>query len=497
MNRCIMFVLSMLLCVSPVLTVYATAEEATELSTKESVVVYPFNDSTGKSLSQAVTDLVINKIINLGRFTIVEREKLQKILAEQQLAMSGAVDENTAVKIGQLLGAKKAIAGTITVYDATKGEGDDGVKWSANIGMVVRLIDIETAELLKSSEVRGSGSGKTEGAAKQAALSSAMTSIEYDIRKMFKLKLKIANITDKGVYITAGNNLGLKKGYKFDVIRRGEPIKDSEGNILEIPKEKVATLKVEQVHGNTSIAKVSASKGEIKPGDMLEEWVTFGLRAYVGLNYLPFQMTASTVTMTWFDGVDTYDLGFTQKAMSSTLGVFFGAEKEADPFTAGMRAGFVFGGEKISAGEVGLYGKAELTGQVISVGANIDLGLLYAFGTLGTVGKGNVSGANFAWGPKGEKINEGTAINAAGYALGITPSADVRLNLSDTSGINLNVGYRLYSPIDTNSWSIMTKDSDDKEIELVTSGTKTLRGARPSTLNTGGLVINVSWVMMF
>jgi tetratricopeptide (TPR) repeat protein len=52
---------------------------------------------------------------------IVDRENLQNIINEQHLQMTGIIDENTAVSVGELVGAKAILTGTVLSYSEKKG----------------------------------------------------------------------------------------------------------------------------------------------------------------------------------------------------------------------------------------------------------------------------------------------------------------------------------------------------------------------------------------
>jgi hypothetical protein len=70
----------------------------------------------------------------------VERELLDKIMAEQKLSASGLVDPVTSVQVGKLLGARGIVAGTVTDL----GE---------NIEIHARLVKVETAETVATVTV--------------------------------------------------------------------------------------------------------------------------------------------------------------------------------------------------------------------------------------------------------------------------------------------------------------------------------------------------------
>lgn len=53
---------------------------------------------------------------------VVDRENLERILAEQRLSLSGVVDEQTAVRVGNLMGAQAVLIGTVVDYREEAGE---------------------------------------------------------------------------------------------------------------------------------------------------------------------------------------------------------------------------------------------------------------------------------------------------------------------------------------------------------------------------------------
>jgi len=52
---------------------------------------------------------------------VVDRDNLQNIINEQHLQMTGIIDENTAVTVGELIGAKAILTGTVLGYSEKKG----------------------------------------------------------------------------------------------------------------------------------------------------------------------------------------------------------------------------------------------------------------------------------------------------------------------------------------------------------------------------------------
>jgi len=82
------------------------------------------NSSSRRGVNDRLTAFVITELsaINDPFLKIVERDNLELILEEQRMSLSGIVDEGTAVEVGNLLGAKAIITGTVLSYDERKGQ---------------------------------------------------------------------------------------------------------------------------------------------------------------------------------------------------------------------------------------------------------------------------------------------------------------------------------------------------------------------------------------
>lgn len=80
-------------------------------------VLYFDNNSIGKDaadyngLGKGVADLLINELAADANIRVVERDRVEALLKEQELTKSGAIDPETAVRLGKLLGAHHMILG--------------------------------------------------------------------------------------------------------------------------------------------------------------------------------------------------------------------------------------------------------------------------------------------------------------------------------------------------------------------------------------------------
>jgi len=87
------------------------------------------------------------------KYKVVEREKLNAILKEKELAMTGVTAEN-AKSIGALLGADAILIGEVISYDESQREAEDfhtkkvEVKTFYKFQIIVRLVDVSTGAVI-------------------------------------------------------------------------------------------------------------------------------------------------------------------------------------------------------------------------------------------------------------------------------------------------------------------------------------------------------------
>ncbi|MFT5114005.1 MAG: curli biogenesis system outer membrane secretion channel CsgG [Parasphingorhabdus sp.] len=127
--------------------------------------VYWWTGGVGRDLASMVS----NELSNTGEFRVVERAKLDPILAEQDLAAAGRISSSTGAKIGELTGAQYLILGTLTAFEnnvqstgggiSLGGVSIGGKKKSAYIAVDLRVVDTTTGEITASRTVEGRSSG--------------------------------------------------------------------------------------------------------------------------------------------------------------------------------------------------------------------------------------------------------------------------------------------------------------------------------------------------
>ena len=101
-------------------------------------------DADYKVLAKGISTVLAGRLGETESIRIVTREKLQEVMAEQNLGTSGRVDPSQAVQVGKLLNAHHIIYGTYLVQP----NGDTRITASA--------YSVETSEMEYSTQVRGS-----------------------------------------------------------------------------------------------------------------------------------------------------------------------------------------------------------------------------------------------------------------------------------------------------------------------------------------------------
>ncbi len=120
-----------------------TASAVAQDDTRPTVAVLPFvNSAIGQSttelapLSKGIADLLIVELAQNPLIRVVERENLQRLLEEQNLARDGRVDDASAARLGRLLGAKHMITGSF-ITDR-----------SGTMVLTIKTIDTETSRIV-------------------------------------------------------------------------------------------------------------------------------------------------------------------------------------------------------------------------------------------------------------------------------------------------------------------------------------------------------------
>jgi TolB-like protein len=238
------------------------------------VIVQPV-EATTKVLSN---DLVTH-LVKTNKFTVVERSRMDNILKEQEFSESGFISPETAVKMGELIGADYFVMGRIeslqaalenkkVPYTNTFQEEYEG-KMIVN----VRIVDSRGGKIVAANKFtidhtdRSKMNNKITPDTFLEALKekAAQEIVNRIIEGVFPLK--IIKITGDTVYINRGEGATFVVGTTLSVISQGEGLVDPDtGESLGASEEQVGTVEISDIQKKFSKAKIITGGKQIKKG---------------------------------------------------------------------------------------------------------------------------------------------------------------------------------------------------------------------------------------
>ncbi|MEE8137870.1 MAG: CsgG/HfaB family protein [Thermoanaerobaculia bacterium] len=129
----------------------------------------------GGGVGWELSGMLTNDLAATGSFTMVERSKLEPVLAEQDLADYGRIRPGTGAQVGKLTGSEYLVFSTVSAFeDNTKGTGGGigykgirlgGKKKEAYMAVDLRVVNSTTGEVeyVRSVEARSGGRGFSVG----------------------------------------------------------------------------------------------------------------------------------------------------------------------------------------------------------------------------------------------------------------------------------------------------------------------------------------------
>lgn len=284
---------------------------------KKRVAVLDFDYKAVKTTSDAlfgqsvdvgkgITDMLVTDLVKSGVYSVIERQALDKVLAEQNFSNSDRADPATAAKLAKILGVDAIITGSITQFgrdDKSTGVGGAAVgritgrfgvggvgqkESKAVVGITARVINTETAEILAVAEgngessrsgtsllgAGGSGSGAAGagynmsssnfastiiGEATNKAVQSVATQLDQNADKLptraaAKIQGLVADATGGTLIVNIGSKAGLKVGDKLQVSRVTREVKDpATGKVLRTVADKIGVVTITDVDEGSAV----------------------------------------------------------------------------------------------------------------------------------------------------------------------------------------------------------------------------------------------------
>ncbi len=209
---------------------------------KTKLAVFDFNlqghDYGSEDMGGIVAEWFITALVHEGRFDVIERTHLQKIINEQKLGMTGLVAESSAAEVGKVLGVKTIITGSV-------------MSLPESIEVNARIIDVESGSIIAAEHVKSDST---------AGLQDLINDMARLISKNYPLQGYIVERNDKIVTLDLGASSGIRHGMEFIVFK--------EGKVIRHPKtDQVIDIKMIQ----TGIIIITEVRGKISHGTIISE----------------------------------------------------------------------------------------------------------------------------------------------------------------------------------------------------------------------------------
>ena len=204
-----------------------------------------------EDMGAIVAEWFITAFVKAGRFDVVERGMINKIVEEQKLAMSGILDDTTATQIGKLLGVQTIISGSV-------------LKLQNILEINARIIDVETASIKAAENVKSTAAVR---------LQDLVVQMSEKIIKNFPLQGYVVSKSEKRVFIDLGRYAGAKVGMQFVVYKEGEIIRHPKtGEVLDVEQIQTGRVVLRNI------------RDKLSEGEILEEdppgAITYGQLVY-------------------------------------------------------------------------------------------------------------------------------------------------------------------------------------------------------------------------
>jgi curli biogenesis system outer membrane secretion channel CsgG len=270
-----------------------------------------------QDVGKGISDMLVEKLVNGGQYSVIERNALDKILKEQNFSNSDRADPTSAAKIGAILGVDAIVIGSITQFGrddqhTNVGGGGYGLgkfglggvgssKAKAVVAISARVINTSTAEIMaavtgkgestrSSTSLIGAGGGGGGGGgggldmgssnfantilgeAVRQAVDSTAEQLNEASGKVTALKLNInglvADVSGNTLILNVGKKSGVHVGDTLEISRQVRVVKDpTTGKVIKAVTDKLGTATVTDVDDDSSTATFSGANPP-KVGDI-------------------------------------------------------------------------------------------------------------------------------------------------------------------------------------------------------------------------------------
>ncbi len=276
---------------------------------------------TNVDVGKGISDMLVDRLVRSGVYSVIERQALDRVLAEQNFSNSNRADPATAARIARILGVDAIIIGSITQFGrddqstSVGGQAIGGITRRFGLGGVqrreskavvavnARLIDTSTAEIRAVASGKGEsqrsgtsllGAGGSSGGAGGGAVdmrssnfastilgeatTQAVTQLAGQIDQnaarlptvAVTVQGLVADVAGGTLILNVGSKAGVKVGDRLQVTRKIREIKDpATGKLLRTVEDKLGEVAVTEVDETSSVGTYTGAS-PAKVGDVVK-----------------------------------------------------------------------------------------------------------------------------------------------------------------------------------------------------------------------------------
>ncbi len=266
-------------------------------------------------IGKGISDLIVTELVTDGTYRVIERNRLDQILAEQDLGDSGRANPTTAAQIGKVLGVNAMIVGSITQFgteNKKKGFGTENKKkgfggglsklggfgggsygtqkGKAKVAIDARVVDTTTGEILAVAKGTGEssrsgvmlggyggGSGGAGGGSinmgssdfRETILGEAVQGAVTELAQKLldaetripdvqvKIEGLVADVDGSIVILNVGSSHGLETGTILKIKRVSRTVKDpATGRVIREITGLIGEVRVDEVDDGSSVGTI-------------------------------------------------------------------------------------------------------------------------------------------------------------------------------------------------------------------------------------------------
>ena len=271
---------------------------------KKSLIILQSDLNNHIDIANQILSIISSQATSLGRFEIIDRNLITEILAEQKFQLSGMINDENIIEIGNMASADEALILKIIQFnqkgvpkekDEENDENDEDEK-STLFSWLVKTVVTEAIDQIKKpdslelennihTEFKGSvkivnlESGKSEksfdlnanhtGGNRAQSLNKVLNQISRQARtrlkRLYMITSEIIEVQGAYVSILSGKNLGLKEGAMFEVSSKNRT-KTYKGRTINLPGKTRGLLRITELGPDASQARVVRKWRPIRQG---------------------------------------------------------------------------------------------------------------------------------------------------------------------------------------------------------------------------------------